>query len=57
MKIGATSFKVEQWRNITVTTTMISSLAKEARNISTVDSSRTCFNRRSRKNKCSNGVP
>jgi len=36
--------------------TMTSSLAKEAVNTSTTDSSRTSSNRRSRENKCSNGT-
>jgi len=34
-----------------------SSLAKEAGGISTVDSNRTCSDKRSKEDKCSDGIP
>jgi len=54
MRIGITSSKAEQWRDTIVTTAMTSSLAKKARSASTVDSSRTCSNRRSGEDECGN---
>ena len=39
------------------TTAIASSLAKKARNASAADSGRACFNGRSRKDECDNGVP
>jgi len=36
---------------------MVSSMAEEVRSTSTASLNRTCSNRRSRENKCSNGAP
>ena len=56
MRTGAISSKTEQWRDTTAITTTALSLAKEARNISIVSSSRTCSNKRSREDKYSNSI-
>ena len=53
----ATNSKVKQSRDTIVTNTIASSLAEETRGPLTVDSDRTCSDRRSRKNKHSNGIP
>ena len=52
-----TSPKVEQWRGITATIAMASSLTKETGGVSTVGSNRIYSNGRSRKDECSDGTP
>ena len=52
--IGATSSKVEQYRDTQVTDGMASSLAKKTRSFSTVDADKACSDGGSGKNKCSN---
>jgi len=51
------SSKVEQHRDIMTTNTTASSLVKETRDSLAVDTNRACSDRRSKKNKCRDGMP